>query len=97
MVLAALASNGLQVTVDAAALTPVGELQALMAGVSTYTHHLVPDDLHHRSTWSITHRPAGTRPRQTVHAIHRCGTTWPALDPPPVQVHPAPTDDLPPY
>lgn len=71
---------GLDVVVDAAQLSAVGELQASMAGVGTLTHHQVPSELHHRSAWSIRARPAGSRPRQSVHARHQCGQAWPALD-----------------
>lgn len=79
-VLKAVSESGLDVVLDQAALTAVGELQAILGGVVTYTHHLVPDEVHHRSPWSIRARPAGTRPRQRVHALHRCGTAWPALN-----------------
>lgn len=95
-VLSALTGNGLDVTVDAAQLSPIGELEAVLAGVSTYTHHQVPGELHHRSALSIRTRPAGTRPRQSAHALHRCGDTWPALDTR-TPAAAAPTPDAPPF
>lgn len=79
-VLAARTTSGLDVVVDAAPLSPVGELQALLAGGATYTWHLGPDHLVHRYPLVIRSRPAGT-PRQTVHPTHTCGATWPALQP----------------
>lgn len=88
-------TSGLDVVVDAAPLTAVGELQATMAGAATYTWHRVPDHLVHRYPLVIRSRPAGT-PRQTVHARHRCGHTWQAQPPDP----PAPSsspDAPPPY
>lgn len=72
--------NGLDVVVDAAPLSAIGELQALLGGARTYTHHVVLGDLAHRYPLVIRSRPAGTAPRQTVHASHRCGDTWPALE-----------------
>lgn len=88
---------GLDVVVTAAPLSPVGELDALLAGVSTYTHHVVMGDLAHRYPLVIRSRPAGTAPRQTVHPTHRCGDTWQALPP---ALHPGADpspDDAPPY
>lgn len=96
MVLAARTGSGLDAQVGADPLSPIGELEAVLAGVSTYTHHVVSSELHHRSPWSIRHRPAGTRPRQTVHPLHRCGDTWPALPRAPGPAAPA-TDSAPPY
>lgn len=90
-------TSGLDVVVDAAPLSPVGELQALLAGRATYTWHRIPDHLAHRYPLAIRSRPAGT-PRQTVHPAHRCGDTWPALQPgapPPGADHPG--TDAPPY
>lgn len=81
---------------DAATLSPIGELDAVMAGVGTYTwHHVEADHLARRYPLVIQSRPAGT-PRQTVHATHRCGTTWPALDPE-TPAATAATTDAPPY
>lgn len=78
-----------------APLTPTGELGAVLAGLTTYTHHHGPGELHHRNPWTITTRPAGSRARQTVHATHRCGDTWQALD---TQAAETPTTDhAPPY
>lgn len=90
---------GLDVVVDPAPLSPIGELQALLGGVHTYTHHVVPGELCWRYPLVIRSRPAGTAPRQTVHAAHRCGNTWPALERlgpgPPGSAAPIP--DAPPY
>jgi hypothetical protein len=60
------------VRVDAHPLTAVQELHALVAGCRTWTLHTVADELHPRTVQVIRSRPAGTRPRQTVHAEHRC-------------------------
>lgn len=96
-VLRAWTTSGLEVVVDAPALTTLGELDATMAGRATYTWHRVPDHLVRRYPLVIRSRPAGT-PRQTVHPAHVCGTTWPpgSIDPPPVRGR-TPASDLPPY
>lgn len=60
-----------QVTVDAAPLTPLQELAATLAGWRTWTFHPGPGQLHPRTAGTIRSRPAGT-PRQTVHADHQC-------------------------
>lgn len=88
---------GLDVVVDTAPLTPAGELAAVLAGVTTYTHHVVAAELHHRSPWTIRTRPAGSRARQTVHALHVCGQRWQAQDPGPPAAAAATDDDAPPY
>jgi hypothetical protein len=72
----------LDVTVDATPLDPPGELRALMAGCATWTLHTVADELHPRPPSVIRSRPAGTRPRQTVHPTHWC-TPTPGRTPPP--------------
>lgn len=88
----------MDVTLDSRPLSAAGELAAVMAGVWTYSHHLVPDEVHVRGAWSINMRPAGTRPRQTIHATHTCGTRWPALvTPTPEPAAAAPDDDAPPF
>jgi hypothetical protein len=63
-----------QVTVDAAPIPgPEQELRWLaVAGCRTWTLHAVAAQLHPRSARTIRLRPAGTRPRQTVHPEHRC-------------------------
>jgi hypothetical protein len=61
-----------QVTADADPLTPEQELAALVAGCWTWTLHTVAGQLHPRTARMIRLRPAGTHPRQTVHADHRC-------------------------
>ena len=63
---------GLDVCVNAAALDPRQELAALVAGCRTYTLHTVARELHPRDARVIRARPAGTVPRQTVHATHQC-------------------------
>lgn len=95
-VLRARTTAGVDVTVGAACLSPLGELAAVLEGVGTYTWHRIPNDLAHRYPLVIRSRPAGT-PRQTVHALHRCGDTWPAVDPPGRRSSPTPDDDHPPY
>jgi hypothetical protein len=65
-------TSGFQVTVDAQPLTPEWELWALLAGRRTWTLHVVPDQLYPRLPSTIRSRPAGTHPRQTVHADHEC-------------------------
>lgn len=95
--LRALSGAGLDVVVDAAPLSALGELAAVMAGVGTLTHHHVAGELHHRYPLGIRSRPAGSRPRQTVHALHRCGTTWPAMAPVVAPVAPDVPDDHPPF
>ena len=63
------------VTVDAQPLTPEQELAATVAGCRTFTLHTVAGQLHPRTAWTIRRRPAGTRPRQTVHPTHWCTPT----------------------
>lgn len=95
-VLSGLCSSGYDVAVDRAPLSALGELEAVLAGVHTYTHHSGPGELHHRSAFAIRTRPAGSVPRQTVHPVHLCGTTWPALPRAPVLADLDP-DAPPPY
>lgn len=66
---------GMEQTVDATELGPTAELDELVAGGRTWTHHTGIGELHPRTPWIIRTRPAGTRPRQTVHATHRCPPT----------------------
>lgn len=65
------ARPGIAVTLDPRPLDPPAELDAITAGRWTYTLHgdgtLTP-----RSGRQITHRPAGTRARETVLREHRC-------------------------
>jgi len=63
---------GMTQTLDPDPLTPVGELDAAMAGRRTWTLHTGVGELHPRGGWTIRTRPAGTRPGQTVHATHSC-------------------------
>lgn len=62
------------VTVDAQPLDPGQELAAAVAGCATWTLHgpVGVGVLTARGPWAIRTRPAGTRPRQTVHATHVC-------------------------
>jgi hypothetical protein len=69
--LEAVTAAGYDVTLDPAPLDPLGELRAAVAGVPTYTRHPA-GDVHYRHPDTIRARPAGTRPRQDVHARHRC-------------------------
>lgn len=82
---------------DSAPLTACGELAATVAGVHTYSHHHIPDEMHWRSAWSIRARPAGSRPRQSVHPRHTCDTAWPALVTATPDTGTPATDDAPPY
>lgn len=91
---------GLSVTVDLQPLSTVGELHAVVAGLSTYTWHTVSQELHHRTPWTIRTRPAGSRPRQQVLPAHRCGHAWQADTDharPVPGVHAPETDDAPPF
>lgn len=67
-----LSASGLEERVDAAPLNPEQELAAIVAGLRTFTLYVVPDQLHVRLAHHVRARPAGTHPRQTVHAEHRC-------------------------
>lgn len=62
----------LPVTLDPAALDPATELSAVLAGRRTYTRHTGTGEVHARSAAVIAARPAGGRPRETVHAAHTC-------------------------
>ena len=77
------------VAVDPVALTPLGELQALMAGRRTFDHW--HEGLDARTAWTIARCPAD--PDHPVRPEHRCGA-----DPPehyPQSVQPAPDPDGP--
>lgn len=65
---------GQDVRVDAGPLDPRQELASLVAGCATWTLHTVAAELRPRLPHVIRARPAGTIPRQTVHADHVCGT-----------------------
>lgn len=96
-VLAGLSAAGLTIALDRAPLSPTGELMAVLAGVWTYTHHHVANEVHVRMAGTINQRPAGTRARQSVHPVHRCGTTWPALPRTPIPAAADPGSDAPPF
>lgn len=88
---------GLDVVLDRAPLSALGELAAAMAGVGTVTHHRVAGELHHRTPWAVRHRPAGSRPRESVHAYHRHGQAWPAAEPQDTAAPDSAPDDAPPF
>jgi hypothetical protein len=71
-ILEARTESGYDVTLDPAALTPLGELRAQVAGRTTYTRHTYSGAVHYRHPSTIRARPAGSRPRQDVHATHAC-------------------------
>lgn len=64
--------NGLDLTLEPETLDPLGELRAAVAGRSTYTRYPHSGAVHPRPAYKIRERPAGSRPRQDVHAAHRC-------------------------
>lgn len=66
---------GFDVRIDEETLDPIGELRATVAGLTTYTRHVGTGAVFHRGPGQIRERPAGTRPRQEVHAEHRCPPT----------------------
>ena len=70
-----LTEYGFDVRLDPEQLTPLGELRALVAGRATYTVHTSTGAVFHRGAYEIRQRPAGTRPRQEVHAEHACTPT----------------------
>jgi len=65
-------ASGFAVKLDPEVLDPLGELRALMAGRLTFTRYTYSGDVHSRMPSKIRARPAGTRPRQDVHALHDC-------------------------
>jgi hypothetical protein len=68
-------SSGIDVHLDPEPLTPLAELVALMAGRWTFTRWTMSGDVHTRTPLKIKARPAGTVPRQDVHASHECTPT----------------------
>jgi hypothetical protein len=62
---------GMDVQLDPAELTPLGELDAVHAGRRTWTLHST-GDVFVRGTSRFTEWPAGTGNRRTVHADHDC-------------------------
>lgn len=67
-----LTASGFDVRLDPEVLDTLGELRAILAGRRTYTRHTYSGEVHHRPAYKIRERPAGSRPRQDVHAEHRC-------------------------
>lgn len=67
-----LTEAGFDLALDPAVLTPLGELRAAVAGHATFTRYTFSGAVHHRPAYKILERPAGTRPRQDVHAVHTC-------------------------
>lgn len=60
-----------RVLLDPSPLDPMGELGAVLVELSTY--ELDPTGrTAYRTPFTMRHRPAGTRPRRTVHPAHRC-------------------------
>lgn len=83
------------VHVDPIALTPLGELQALVAGVETFQHWGgATGGLDTRRAKTIARHPAGTDRLSPVRPLHRCGA--PTFDhyAEPVRVT---VDDAPPF
>lgn len=70
--IAGISDLGLDTELEVEALDAAAELVAVLAGRRTYTHHHGPDEIASRSAYRIRQRPAGTRPRTTVHAAHHC-------------------------
>lgn len=66
----------LLITLDAMPLDPESELAAAVAGCRTWTLHAIPQELTMRAPSAIRAHPAGTAPRQSVHAEHRCTAPW---------------------
>lgn len=62
----------IEVTLDPHPLDPPAELEAILDRRWTYTRHGDDGPLTPRSGRQITHRPAGTRLRETVLREHRC-------------------------
>ena len=71
-ILAGRTTLGFDIEVEVAPLDADGELAAALAGIPSYTWYLGADVLASRSPFQIATAPAGTRPRVTVHAAHRC-------------------------
>lgn len=76
-VIAGLSALGFDVELDATELDPPGELAVTVAGGATYTRHTWADEIAHRPASTIRERPAGSRPRQAVHAAHDCARPSP--------------------
>lgn len=68
---------GFAVELDPTELDPPGELAVAVAGGATFTWHTRADRITHRVGYTIRTRPAGTRPRQQVHAAHDCARPSP--------------------
>jgi hypothetical protein len=66
---------GFDVRLDPEVLDPLSELRAAVAGRRTFTVHAGSGAVFGRGASQIRARPAGTRPRQDVHAEHRCPST----------------------
>lgn len=64
--------SGFDVRVDDEVLDALDELRVILAGRRTYTLHVGSGAVFTRSAHRIRARPAGTVPRQDVHAEHRC-------------------------
>lgn len=67
-----LTEEGFDVRLDPEPLGPLGELRCVLAGRRTYTVHTGTGAVFHRPARTIRSRPAGTIPRQHVHAEHQC-------------------------
>jgi hypothetical protein len=63
---------GGDLTLDAVPLDPMSELGHVLLGASTFTVYESDGHAAWRSPLHLRHRPAGTRPRETVHPAHRC-------------------------
>ena len=71
-VIAGLSDAGFDVELDPTELDTLGELAVTVAGGVTYTRHTWADAIAHRNGRTIRARPAGSQPRQAVHAAHDC-------------------------
>jgi len=76
-VIAGRTDAGFDVELDPTELDPLGELGVTVAGGVTYTRHTWAGVIAYRNPYAIRTRPAGSRPRQAVHAAHDCARPIP--------------------
>ncbi len=63
---------GFSVVLDDVELDQAAELDALLSGLRTWTHHTAGDELAYRGARAIRHRPAVIGGRTVVRPGHRC-------------------------